>query len=660
MIESKLNGESLDILSENIAKLKELFPEILTEDKIDFDKLKTILSDEIDDSPEKYNFTWHGKGRAIVEAQKPSTGTLRPVKEESKDWNTTKNLYVEGDNLEVLKLLQKTYFGKIDMIYIDPPYNTGNDFVYPDNYVDNLENYLEISGQAVKADSLSNDQSSQLKMLSTNTETNGRFHTDWINMMYPRLKLARNLLKTNGVIFISIDDSKVNNLKKICDEIFGEDNFETSFYIKIRHENRILRADNRYQFVMEQVLCYSKSKKYYPNRIPKETNPERDYIYDINILNSPKEYLKINNYDIEVYSKDDYEILESSGGEGLLKKYQIRGSLISQSGSASEFYEINLRKRRTIDGEGTLYKIKGMGVKGDGLGYRFIMQPEKESSKNGFYFQGRPLTSKKNVGLPFPNYFDFVKEANNVGYEGDIEFKNGKKPLNLIKKIFDIGNVYNKNNATVMDFFSGSSSTAHAVMQLNSETNGNRKYIMIQLPQDENGEAYKKGFKNICEIGKERIRRAGEKIKSESNNEDLDIGFKVFKLDSSNLKKWDPDYKNPEQAILTSINNIKEDRTEFDLLYEIMLKYGIDLTLPIEEYDVNNKKIYSVGFGALLICLDDEITSEISNEIIKLKEELNPETICVVFKDNGFISDSDKTNIKETLKTNDIDEFITI
>lgn len=662
MQETQLNGETLDIVSENVSKLKELFPEIVTEDKIDFDKLKEVLGKYTEDDNERYNFTWKGKSAALRLAQTPSTGTLRPCKEESKNWDTTENLYIEGDNLEVLKLLQKSYHNKIKLIYIDPPYNTGNDFVYPDNYRDNLQNYLELTRQI----------DSEGKNLGTNRESDGRYHTHWLSMIYPRLKLAWNLLTDDGVIFISIDDNEVNNLKKICDDIFGEDNFEASFYVKVRHETRILREDIRYQLVMEQILCYSKSSSSYaPNRIPKQKNPEDEYIYDVTLIGEPQEKLTINGYDVEVYGENDYKIQTSEPGKGSLKQYQIRGSLISQSGSASEYYEINLRKRREMDGLGTLYKVNGMGIKGDGLGYRYIMQPTKLESKNGFYFQGRPIALKKSKGIPYPNYYDFVQEANNVGYEGEIDFKNGKKPLALLKKVFEISNVVNDYNCTILDFFSGSATTAEAVMRSNLQDGGNRKYIMVQLPEDENNEAYKAGYKNICEIGKERIRRAGDKIVSEMNQNgqtsldskskmDLDIGFKVFKLDSSNLAKWDPEYDNLEQTLLDSVENLVPGRNELDLVYEIMIKYGIDLTLPIEEYQIQDKNFYSIGFGALIICLNDNLTSDLASEIIKLKDELSPEVMRVVFKDNGFASDSDKTNIKETLKTNGIEEFVTI
>lgn len=542
------------------------------------------------------------------------------------------------------------------MIYIDPPYNTGNDFIYPDDYKDNLQNYLELTGQVDE----------EGKRLGTNSEASGRYHTNWLNMMYPRLRLARNLLSDDGVIFISVDDNESHNLKKICDEIFGESNFESNFYIKVRHENRILREDIRYQLVIEQILCYRKSPKYFPNRIKKEKSLNDDYIYDINIINSPKEVITIGGYEIEIYHKDDYKIIKKGIGQGTLKKYQIRGSLISQRGSASEYYEKHLRIRRKSDGEGTLYKVVSMGMKGDGLGYRYIMQPEDLSSKNGFYFQGKPLKTKVTNGLPYPNYYDFVIEANNVGYEGDIEFKNGKKPLELINKVLEISGIRNDKNALILDFFSGSSTTAHSVIKLNSQDQGKRKFIMVQLPEviSDNSPYYKAGYKSICEIGKERIRRAGEKIKEENKDkegiENLDIGFKVFKLDSSNIKKWNPDYNNLEITLDDLVSNYVSGRSEDDILYEVMLKFGIDLTYPIEEYDISGNKVYSIGFGALFACFDDDIKLDIAEGIIKLKKELNPEITRVIFRDNGFKNDSVKKNIELTLKRNNINDVMSV
>lgn len=652
MQETQLNGESLDIVSENVSKLKELFPEIVTEDKIDFDKLKAVLGNYIEGDSERYNFTWKGKARALRLAQTPSTGTLRPCKEESKNWDTTENLYIEGDNLEVLKLLQKSYYGKIKMIYIDPPYNTGNDFVYPDNYKDNITNYLELTGQ------LTDD----LK-ISTNTETGGRYHTSWLNMMYPRIRLSRNLLSNDGVIFISINDKELENLKKICNEIFGEENFLSCFYIKVRHEDRILTGDKEIQETIEQILAYKRGD-FKVNKIPLAERLD-EYKFFIKEKNKNPQSIKLGSKNAYIFHENDYDIIKKDEpNNNLLKRISVRGT-IRKGNSSGRLFVAHIEDKFEKE---TLIKVEDMGD--DGLGYRYFHIPK--NTKNGVYFQGKPKTRTVKE-KPYPNFYDLVNEFNTVGLEGDIEFKNGKKPLALIEKLFEISNIKNIPDCLILDFFSGSATTAHAVMKLNAQNEGNCKFLMVQLPEkiDEDSDYYRAGYTNICEIGKERIRRAGDKIVSEMNhngqtsldsksNSDLDIGFKVFKLDSSNLAKWDPEYDNLEQSLLDSVENLVPGRNELDLVYEIMLKYGIDLTLPIEEYQIQDKKFYSIGFGALIICLDDNLTSDLASEIIKLKDDLSPEVMRVVFKDNGFASDSDKTNIKETLKTNGIEEFVTI
>ena len=621
----KLNGESKDIIQDNISKLKEIFPEIVTENNIDFDKLKLILGNNIDESPEKYSFNWSGKNQAIKESQKTSSGTLRPCKEESKNWDLTENVYIEGDNLEVLKLLQKSYNSKIKMIYIDPPYNTGKDFIYSDNYKDNLENYLELTEQIVKGE---RERESIGIKLSTNTETTGRYHSKWLNMMYPRLKLARNLLTNDGVIFISIDDNEEFNLKKLCDEIFGEFNFICNFIRKNKsgsgHDSKNIAIEFDY------ILCYAK------NIDEVKINQE-----PVNVDNDPK------------YKLVD-EFVEERG------KYYLRD--LNYGGSYSEKMDYPIKTP-----EGSI--IYSGGKKGKPNTWRWSEPKFKWGLKNHFI----EFKKRDNNWKVYIKQYQFVDNNNKYyvrenPYRALIDFSNGKgsndfneimeknvfsfpKPIDLIEFIQKVGS---NNDSIILDFFGGSSSTAHAVLKLNAKGD-KRRFILIQVPEatDEKSEAYKTGYKNICEIGKERIRRAGDKILEESDNKDLDIGFKVFKLDSSNLEKWDPNYDNLEQTLLTNRENIKEDRTELDLIYEIMLKYGIDLTLPIEK--INN--IYSIGYGALLICLDDNITKEIAEEIIKLKSD---NITRVVFKDSGFKSDADKTNIKETLRINNINEFITI
>lgn len=610
MLEFDLNGKTPDIAEENIQKLRTIFPDVFTENKVDFEKLQQILGKHIETSNERYNFSWNGKAKALRIAQTPSTGTLRPCKEESKDWDTTQNLYIEGDNLEVLKLLQKSYQSKVKMIYIDPPYNTGNDFVYPDDFTDSIENYKIITGQVDE----------EGRNISSNRETNGRYHSDWLNMMYPRLRLARNLLTDDGVIFISIDDNEVDNLKKICNEVFGEDNFvggfikqskvgggsDTKFIVK-EHEYCVLYARN----ISETQEMYVSHDTEYLHRY-KEKDENGRYFWDtfarpglknpiIYDIIAPDGTIITNGW---IRSKERYEKEYKEGTIRILKKSNDEWSV-----QFKQYLNINGKKPRSMT-------------------------------------------------MDFGGSIDGKNDINNI-FEND-------KLFGYPKSVKYLSSLFNtiKDNDIILDFFSGSSTTAHAVMQLNAEDGGNRKFIMAQLPEptEEKNEAYKAGYKNICEIGKERIRRAGEKIKEEKGlqAQKLDIGFKVLKLDYSNIRRWQPDYNHLEESIADYIDNFMEGRTELDVVYEIMLKYGLDLTYPVDEYAIGDKKIYAIGYGMLIICLDNELTTDIANGILELVKQLEPKSTRVVFKDNGFKTDSNKTNIKEILKCGGIEEFITI
>lgn len=606
----KISGESLDIVKENVKKLKEIFPEVFCEDKIDFKRLEEVLGEYTDNSDERYRFEWHGKSKAIKLSQTPSKGTLRPCKEESKNWDTTENLYIEGDNLEVLKLLQKSYQGKIKMIYIDPPYNTGNDFIYPDDYSDNLENYLKITEQ----------KDNEGNKISTNSETDGRYHTNWLNMMYPRLRLARNLLKNDGVIFVSIDDKEIENLIKIGTEIFGENNFVAIFTWR--------RTDNQPNIgnmarVKEYIVCFCKKKEnFYFDKLPLTEKAMNEYRY-------------------------------------CDEKGKFRRKILLDKTRGRYRYDVTTKNGKILNGP---WMIKEEEFKAlDKNGAIYWTQSGEEQPYGKLY-----LTESKGQ---IPNDFLGIEYGTNQRASIEVEKLFNKrlfefpKPVSLIKTFLSFAS--NKNEF-VLDFFSGSSTTAHAVMKLNAEDKGKRKFIMVQLPEecDEKSEAYKAGYKNICEIGKERIRRAGDKIVEENKDkegiDDLDIGFKVFKLDKSNIKPWNPDYDNLEMTLEDSINNFVQGRTEEDILYEIMLKYGIDLTYPVDVKEICGKKLFSVGFGALIVCLDSDITLELVNEIIKYKNELNPKTCRVVFRDNGFKTDSVKTNAIETLHRNNIKEIMSI
>lgn len=639
----KMNGETLSIVEENISKLKEIFPEIFNEDKVDLEKLGELLGEYRDNNTERYTFTWPGKSKAIRIAQTPSTGTLRPYKEESKNWDETGNLYIEGDNLEVLKLLQKSYYGKVKLIYIDPPYNTGNDFVYKDDYKDNLENYLVITGQ----------KDEEGNRITTNTESNGRFHSNWLNMMYPRLKLARNLLRYDGAIFISIDDNELDNLKKICDEIFGEDNFIGRIMPVVNPGGRDYK---QIALTHEYLLVYAKSDLTELQEITKEIEFKmKDDLggYELRDLRNRNPKFHSGNRPNLFYSfyvnpnkKDKYGCcsvsLEKGDGYDIeVKPYNSLGKeSVWRWGKAKARENISLED---IDKSQVLAKPKKDG------GWTISEKNRRSSTKAKSIWDETEMRTEDGTRM-IRKIFGFTPFDH-------------PKPVAFIKRILELSGEAD----IILDFFSGSATTAQAAMELNSEDNGKRKFILVQLPEntDEKSEAYRAGYKNICEIGKERIRRAGEKIREENKGkkgiEDLDIGFKVYKLDSSNINKWDSDYNQDLGSnLLSMVENIKKDRTEEDILYEILLKYGIDLNVPIEEQSINGKKVFSIGFGAILACLDEEITLEVVEGIGKLKEELEPETCRVVFMDNSFKTDSVKTNAVQILKRYSIEDVKSI
>lgn len=613
----EVDSKSMDIVADNISKLKELFPEVFTEGKVDFDALKEVLGGYIDGREERYSLTWNGKSKARMLAQTPSTGTLRPCKEESVDWDTTQNLFIEGDNLEVLKLLQKSYHKKVKMIYIDPPYNTGKDFVYKDNFKDNIKNYKEITGQ-VDGDGRS---------LSSNPETCGRYHTDWLNMMYPRLKLARNLLKDDGIIFISIDDNEYHNLKLMCDEVFGEERFVGS----ISWKNKYGAGAKTKGFieVHEYILCYSKSEliniSSKLSEDQKGSYNKRDEKYDTRggyftqpLMTTSMDDRKNLQYDIEY----DGDIIKPKkqwvwAKERLLKAIEDNEVVIKKKddGAYSVRYKVYL-----IDEQGNERKGKPLSL----LNGPFTQEGTKEVEE-----------------LLGPNIFSFPK------------------PTSLIEFFFGFEiNDKSDKSGIYLDFFSGSCSSAQAVLNLNLLDNGSRRYIMVQLPEliGVNSEAYKSGYKTIAEISKERIRRAAAKIKQENPDYQGDLGFKALKLDSTNIKPWVLDFELTEQDLEDQISNIKHGREEEDVLYEVLLKYGLDLTLPITEHSIVGHKVFDIGMGVLMICLSDDITLDVVEGIAKLKDELNPEIMRVVFKDAGFADDVVKINAVQILKQAGIED----
>ena len=657
MIETKLNGTTPDIAEENIAKLKEIFPDVFCEGKVDFEKLQQVLGNYVEDAKERYNFSWNGKGKALKLAQSPSTGTLLPCKEESKNWDTTENLYIEGDNLEVLKLLQKSYHKKIKMIYIDPPYNTGHDFVYKDNFKDNLQNYLEITGQT--------DEDGN--KLTTNSESNGRYHTDWLNMMYPRLRLARNLLTDDGVIMIHIDEHEVNNTQKLCNEIFGENN-ELGTIIWDKRNPKGVVAGVAYQH--ESIIVYCKDITIFADTpfLKKKENADAMIEKVKALINK---YGTVNEQVRQEYKdwiKKNKDIL--SGGESAY-------SLIDDSGNIYRTVSMAAPdKPETRSHRPLIHPITGKPCAVSAKGWRFTDKTMDEMLADGKIEFGEDETT-------VPNQKYFLKEnmeeavASLLYFGGSddamgLPFDN-PKPVYIAKRL--IYSVCKNKDDVILDFFSGSATTAHAVMQLNAEDDGNRKFICVQLPEpcEESSEAFKAGYKNICEIGKERIRRAGDKIKSEIDAANVqialgedekkvpDIGFKVFKLNSSNIKRWQPDFDEIEDYISNMENNFVDGRTELDVVYEIMIKYGLDLAYPVEELSCGDTPLYSIGMGMLIICLANNIGTDVAKFISDYKKENEIDGMRVVFKDGCFSgNDSLKTNIKEILKVAGVSEFITI
>ena len=571
----KMDGLSMNLEQANLDKLRSVFPECVSEGKLDIDKLLSLCGEYIDNDFEKYRFEWKGKAECLRLAQKRSSGTLRPCPAESVNWDTTQNLYIEGDNLEVLKLLQSAYYRKVKMIYIDPPYNTGNDFVYADDFADPLARYKEVTQQTTKS----------------NPETMGRYHTNWLNMMYPRLRLAANLLRDDGVIFISIDDNEVTNLRKICDEVFGEENFVAQFIWQSR-QNKDNRNITGVSIDHEYILCYSKQCG---NRIFRGT--ERKVELYKNPDNDPRGLWTSANMvglaTIDARPNLHYDLINPADG-------------INYGCPAKGWrYDRNTMNRLIAENR-IIWPDEPSG------------RPRKKSFLNELSDNLPGFSSVFNLGV-FTNTATKEIGALLNGYWFDFP-----KPTEIIKQLVS---QVTKENDVVLDFFSGSATTAHAVMQLNAEDGGNRRFILVQLPEvcDEKSEAYKAGYKNICEIGKERIRRAGKKLTETKDGQlsmdgektPLDIGFKVFKLDTSNMKLWDTtpiadgDADELVERMNRMVRRIKPERSDLDMVYEVMLKLGVPLTYPVQQLNINGKPVYEVGEDCLLlICLAEFVEPE--------------------------------------------------
>ncbi len=646
---NKLDMESKNIIDSNIEKLKELFPSCVQEDKIDFDMLKQELSMVvIDAKKEKYQLTWPGKKEAIVNANTPSKNTLRPIKKKSVDYDNTQNIYIEGDNLEVLKILQESYLNKIKCIYIDPPYNTGNDFIYNDNFNKSENQELVESGQI--------DENGN--RMITNFSSSGRYHSNWLSMMYSRLKIARNLLTNDGAIFISIDENEYDNLKKICDEIFGEANHATTFHIQVRYGNKLTHTSKNFSPLLEYVLVYTKKFDNFIPVLPYEEYGLDSFCYEITELSSGKT-VEVNDQKITIFKAGEWKVEKKDRGSlNLLKETWISGSIYSKM-SYGQVFRKYLEPRFSEDGLGTLYKLHGRGE--DGLGYRYYTGPQKKGATKGKMYSGVPTETAEQLKngqstkkySPITTYIDYSADFGNIRNEGNIDFRSGKKPVKMLNNFLEMitGDDY-----LCMDFFSGSASFAHAVMHHNSIYNKNLKFILVQIPEINEMESdyIKHGFETICDMGEERIRRAGKKIKEETNA-NIDYGFRVYKVDSSNMK--DVYYKPSELGqtnLFDMMSNIKEDRTPEDLLTQVMLDLGLTLDLKIEEKTILNNKVYYVADNALVACFDDSVNINIIDEICKCKP------LKVVFKDMSFKSDKDKINLEERVKKLSPDTEISI
>lgn len=621
--------KSPDLTAANVEQLKSLFPEAFTEGKIDFDVLKQLLGGEVEEHEEKYGLNWFGKRRARQLALTPSTGTLRPCPEDSVEWNKTQNLMIEGDNLEVLKLLHKSYAGEVKMIYIDPPYNTGKDFVYRDDFQDNIKNYLELTGQLEGGNKI-----------SSNTESSGRFHTDWLNMMYPRLKVAKSLLRGDGTVFISIDDNEVSNLRKICDEIFDPENFIATF-IWEKRTNRENRKTVSYRH--DYVLCYCR---------------------DITRKDEAIRPLPMTEEALARYKNPDND------PRGPWKSDPATAQ--AGHGTKSQFYVLRAPN-------GTEHKLES------GRCWLYTQEVMNEAIKDGRIWFGQDgngvpriktyLNGKERALTPETIWFaedaSTNEDAKNVLKEimSDVAVFDTPKPVELVELAIKIG----AKEGIVMDFFAGSGVTGHAVMKQNASDGGDRRFLLVQLPEplDPKDKDQKTAAdfcdqlgkpRNISELTKERLRRANASIRDENPMFHGDLGFRVFKLDSTNIRAWEPDRDKLAETLHDSVEHLKLSRTEQDILFELLLKLGLDLTVPIEEKTISAKTVYSIGAGTLLVCLAPQIAAtEVEALGIGISDwhrELAPAgDTQVVFRDSAFADDVAKTNLTAILEQNGLENI---
>ncbi len=599
----KVKMTTPDGVTENIEKLGALFPAAVTEIRgedgtlrkgIDFEKLKQLLSRDIVEGGERYEFSWVGKKAAMAEAARPTTETLRPVKADSRNWDTTENLYIEGDNLEALKILQESYLGKVKMIYIDPPYNTGNDFIYADDFMRTQDEENEQMGM------FDEDENRMFK----NTDNRGHYHSDWCSMVFSRLLLARNLLSDDGIIFISIDDNEISNLAKLCNEVFGESNYIAT-YLK---QSKVGGGSDSKFVVKEHEYCLVYGKDV-------NKTAEMFVEHDPEYLKRYKEKDNNGRYFWDTFARP-----------GL--KNPIHYDIIAPDGTVMNYGWIHGKERYEQERKAGLVRIVPKSGGGWSVQFKQYLNAQGKKPRSMTMDFGGSIEGKNDISSLFDNDKLF-------SYPKSVKFIKTLLATTL------------SNDGVVLDFFSGSATTAHAVMQLNAEDGGHRKFIMVQLPEpcDEKSEAYKGGYKNICEIGKERIRRAGNKIKAEHPDADLDIGFRVFRVDSSNMRDV---YYKPEEFTQTmlgeAVSNIKPDRTDLDLLYACLLDCGVPIHLPHTTTTVDGCTIHNVDNGALMACFDEHIP----HSVIRAMAAEAP--LQVIFRDSAFAADADKINVTEIFK----------
>jgi adenine-specific DNA-methyltransferase len=642
--------KSADVVAENLAHLQAIFPKAFTEGRIDFAVLRQLLGGAVDDTPEKYGLNWHGKRAFRQLALTPSTGTLLPSEAESVDWDTTQNLMIEGDNLEVLKLLQKSYANSVKLIYIDPPYNTGKDFVYPDDFQDNIANYKNLTSQN----------------LTSNPETNGRFHTDWLNMMYPRLAQARNLLREDGFLIVSIDDSEQGNLRSLLNETFGEENFvavlvfdrnrkNDAKLFSVGHEYMIVYARNKALLTEHNVQL--RSKKIGVEDVRKEFERLRAEHGDnwAEVGRGLRDYYKTFKKDDPRRPLSRFTKVDERG------PYRTDGNP-SWPGGGGPFFDVP-------------HPVTRRPCKPPSRGWVWSSYERmKEEIDKGNIVFGADETTVPGVRMTLFESDDQVMRSVLFSYaqkasQDFAELFDGKRVFDNPKSIVDLERLVDyiaKPGDLVLDFFAGSGTTGHAVMAQNAIDNGKRRFILVQLPEPLDSTKKEQKLtaelcdqlgkpRNLAELTKERLRRAAKKVKAEHPDYTGDLGFRVFKLDSSNIKAWDPNREVTNENLLSNTEHLVEGRTDEDVLYELLLKLGLDLTVPIEEKTIGGHTVYSIGLGKLMVCLANDVTHKavepLAMGIIKWHKELKPEgDVSLVFKDSGFADDVSKSNLTAILE----------